>query len=113
MSEGDSSYYNTTLEGYAALASQIRRQFELMIPQGLQKIKRQQDGDELELDAMIEAVNDRRSWTTPSEKVYIRRNKTQLDVEVVFLLDMIASPADAIYESRRLSDQCDAPADPP
>ena len=56
MSEGDSTYFTATLDGYAALASQIRRQFELMVPQGLQKVKRQQDGDELELDAVIEAM---------------------------------------------------------
>ena len=49
MSEGDATYFSATLDGYAALASQIRRQFELMVPQGLQKVKRQQDGDELEL----------------------------------------------------------------
>ena len=112
MTEGDSSYFNTTLDGYTALASQIRRQFELMIPQGLQKAKRQQDGDELELDAVIEAVVDKRSGTTPSEKVYLRRNKTQRDVAVVFLLDMSASTAEAIDESRRLADEWDAPDDP-
>lgn len=112
MAEGDSAYFNTTLEGYAALASQIRRQFELMVPQGLQKIKRQQDGDELELDAVIEAMVDKRSGTSPSEKVYLRRNKVQRDVAVVFLLDMSASTAEAIDESRRLADEWDAPDDP-
>ena len=112
MSEGDSTYFTTTLDGYAALASQIRRQFELMVPQGLQKVKRQQDGDELELDAVIEAMVDRRSGTSPSEKVYVRRNKVQRDVAVVFLMDMSASTAEAIDESRRLADEWDAPDDP-
>jgi nitric oxide reductase activation protein len=112
MAEGDSSYFSTTLDSYAALASQIRRQFELMVPQGLQKMKRQQDGDELELDAVIEAIVDKRSGTSPSEKVYLRRNKIQRDVAVVFLLDMSASTAEAIDESRRLADEWDAPDDP-
>ena len=112
MSEGDSTYFTATLDGYAALASQIRRQFELMVPQGLQKVKRQQDGDELELDAVIEAMVDRRSGTSPSEKVYVRRNKVQRDVAVVFLMDMSASTAEAIDESRRLADEWDAPDDP-
>ncbi len=112
MSEGDASYFSTTLDGYAALASQIRRQFELMVPQGLQKVKRQQDGDELELDAVIEAMVDKRSGTSPSEKVYVRRNKVQRDVAVVFLMDMSASTAEAIDESRRLADEWDAPDDP-
>ena len=112
MSEGDASYFSATLDGYAALASQIRRQFELMVPQGLQKVKRQQDGDELELDAVIEAMVDKRSGSSPSEKVYVRRNKVQRDVAVVFLMDMSASTAEAIDESRRLADEWDAPDDP-
>ena len=112
MSEGDATYFSATLDGYAALASQIRRQFELMVPQGLQKVKRQQDGDELELDAVIEAMMDKRSGTSPSEKVYVRRNKVQRDVAVVFLMDMSASTAEAIDESRRLADEWDAPDDP-
>jgi nitric oxide reductase NorD protein len=112
MAEGDSTYFNTTMESYAALATQIRRQFELMVPQGLQKVKKQQDGDEFDLDAIIEAVVDRRSGTTPSEKVYSRRNKVERDVAVVFLIDMSASTAEAIDESRRLADEWDAPDDP-
>ena len=112
MSEGDSSYFAATLDGYASLAAQIRRQFELMVPQGLLKMKRQQDGDELELDAVIEAMVDKRSGTSPSEKVYVRRNKVQRDVAVVFLMDMSASTAEAIDESRRLADEWDAPDDP-
>ena len=55
---------------------------------------------------------DRRSGTTPSEKVYLRRNKVQRDVAVVFLLDMSASTAEAIDESRRMADEWDAPDDP-
>ena len=112
MSEGDATYFTATLDGYAGLAAQIRRQFELMVPQGLQKVKRQQDGDELELDAVIEAMVDRRSGTSPSEKVYVRRNKVHRDVAVVFLMDMSASTAEAIDESRRLADEWDAPDDP-
>ena len=70
-------------------------------------------GTELELDAVIEeAMVDKRSGTTPSEKVYNRRNKVQRDVAAAFLLDMSASTAEAIDESRRLADEWDAPDDP-
>ena len=112
MAEGDGTFFNTTLEGYSLLASQIRRQFEMVVPQGFRKIKRQQDGDELELDAVIEAIVDKRSGTSPSEKVYNRRNKVQRDVAAAFLLDMSASTAEAIDETRRLADEWDAPDDP-
>jgi nitric oxide reductase activation protein len=112
IEEGDSAYFTSTLDGYSSLASQIRRQFELMSPQGLQNMRRQQDGDELELEAVIEAIVDKKSGSTPSDKVYLRRNKVQRDVAVVFLLDMSASTAEAIDETRRQADEWDAPDDP-
>jgi hypothetical protein len=112
MGEGDAGFYGSTLENYSNLANQIRRQFELMAPQGFRKTKRQQDGDELDLDAIIEAVIDRKSGLTPSEKVYNLRNKVQRDVAVAFLIDMSASTAEAIDETRRLADEWDAPDDP-
>ena len=112
MGEGDTSFFSTTMDSYATLVSQIRRQFELIVPQGLRKMKKMQDGDEFDLDSVIEALVDRRSGSTPSDKVYWRRNKVQRDVGVVFLLDMSASTAEAIDESRRTADEWDAPDDP-
>ena len=112
MTEGDSNYFNATLDSYSLLASQIRRQFELLVPQGFRKMKRQQDGDELELDSVIEAMVDKRSGVSPSDQVYNRRNKVQRDVAAVFLLDMSASTAEAIDETRRQADEWDAPDDP-
>ena len=112
MVEGDSGYFGATLDGYATLAAQIRRQFELMVPQALLKEKRQQDGDELDFDSLIEAMIDKKSGTSPSDKVYLRLNKVQRDVAVVFLLDMSASTAEAIDESQKFADEWDAPDDP-
>ncbi len=112
MAEGDASYFGSTLDSYSVLAAQIRRQFELMVPQGFRKMRKQQDGDELELDSVIEALVDKRSGITPSEKVYLRRNKVERDVAVVFLMDMSASTAEAIDETRRVADEWDAPDDP-
>ena len=40
------------------------------------------------------------------------RNKVQRDVAVAFLIDMSASTAEAIDETRRLADEWDAPDDP-
>ncbi|MQF99248.1 MAG: hypothetical protein FI727_00095 [SAR202 cluster bacterium] len=112
MGEGDAGFYGITLENYSNLANQIRRQFELVAPQGFRKTRRQQDGDDLDFDAVIEAVIDRKSGLTPSDKLYNLRNKVQRDVAVAFLMDMSASTAEAIDETRRLADEWDAPDDP-
>ena len=65
-----------------------------------------------DIDDVIEAFVDIRTGAGPSDKLYWRRNKVQRDVAVVFLLDTSASTAEAIDESRKVSDDWDAPDDP-
>ena len=90
----------------------IRKQFELVVPEMYRKVKRLEDGEEHDLDAVIEAVTDLRTGHTPDEKLYWRRNKTERSVAVAFLLDMSASTAEAIDETKRGSDDWAAPDDP-
>jgi len=112
VDEGDIHFFNDTLRNYAGLSNDIRRQFEMVIPENFRKVKRVIDGEDLDLDAVIEATIDRRVGITPSEKVWWRRNKIERDVAVVFLLDMSASTAEAIDEGRPTMDDRDAPDDP-
>ncbi|MBI4233846.1 MAG: hypothetical protein HY686_05335 [Chloroflexi bacterium] len=112
VAEGEITFYYQTLQAHASLVNQIRRQFEMVVPETFRKIKRLQDGEEFDLDAVIEAMVDRRMGTPPSEKIYWRRNKVERDVAVVFLLDMSASTAEAIDEAKRTADDWDAPDDP-
>ncbi len=112
MDAGDIQFYNDTLRSYASLMEEIRRQFELVIPESFRKIRRLKDGEDLDLDAIIEASVDRMIGITPSEKVYWRRNKIERDVAVVFLLDMSASTAEAIDDGRHSGDSSKAPDDP-
>ena len=112
VDEGDLKFFTDTMQNYASLVADVRRQFEQVIPEGFRKLRRQPDGEEFDLDAAVEAVIDRRSGITPSEKVYWFRNKQIRDVAVVFLLDMSASTAEAIDEGRPLMSDQDAPDDP-
>jgi hypothetical protein len=112
MADGEPTFYRETLSNYASLVRQIRRQFELVVPEMYRKVKRLEDGEEFDLDAAIEAIVDLRSGSTPSEKLFWRRNKTERSVAVAFLLDMSASTAEAIDEAKRGSDDWGAPDDP-
>ena len=69
------------------LVNQIRRQFELLVPEMFRKQRKLEDGDEIDIDDVIEAIVDIRTGSSPSDKLYWRRNKVQRDVAVVFLLD--------------------------
>ena len=112
MAEGDVSYYGMTLHNYRSLVGQVKRQFELMVPEMFRKVRKLEDGDEIDIDDVIEAKIDIRTGASPSDKFYWRRNKVQRDVAVAFLMDTSASTAEAIDEGKRTPDDWDAPDDP-
>ncbi len=112
LDEGDATFYNDALKSYAALLTDVKRQFELIMPESFRKVRRLVDGEDLDLDATLEAWADLRMHLPPDDKIYWRRNKIQRQVAVVFLLDMSASTAEAIDEGRHSVDDRDAPDDP-
>ena len=112
MQEGDPSYFGNTLGNYGTLVTQIRRQFEMMVPEMFRKVRKLEDGEEIDIDDIIEAFVDMKTGASPSDKFYWRRNKVQRDVAVAFLLDTSASTAEAIDDTRKNNDDWDAPDDP-
>ncbi|PKB65882.1 MAG: hypothetical protein BZY82_06850 [SAR202 cluster bacterium Io17-Chloro-G3] len=112
MAEGELQFYAETVANYSHMLTKIRRQFEMLLPEMFRKIKHLPDGEEFDLDSVIESIIDRRSGIQPTDKVYWRRNKVQRDVAVLFLMDMSASTAEAIDESSRSAEDWDAPDDP-
>ncbi len=112
MADGEPNFFRETLTDNASLLARIRKQFELVVPEQYRKQKRLEDGEEQDLDAVLEAVIDMKIGITPDEKVYWRRNKTERSVSVAFLLDMSASTAEAIDEAKKPSDDWGAPDDP-
>ena len=101
LAEGDSEAFDRILHRYSALAAQTRRQFEMLKPELFRKLKPLLDGEEFDLDAVIEYVVERRAGQSPQGKVYWRRNKVERDVAVAFLLDMSASTDEEITRQER------------
>ena len=112
LEEGEQSFYTEALNNYSGLLAHIKRQFELIMPETWRKTYRLVDGEDIDLNAAIEAISDLRMGVPPEDKIYWRRNKVERDVAAVFLLDMSASTAEAIDEGRQNSDDTDAPDDP-
>ena len=97
MEEGEPTFYNDALQHHSALLSHIKREFERIMPERFRKTYRLVDGEDLDLNAAIEAWADLRMRVPPDDKVYWRRHRIQRDVAVAFLLDMSASTAEPIY----------------
>jgi nitric oxide reductase NorD protein len=78
------------LERYRGQVASLRRQFELM-RQDYRYVRRQRDGEEVDIDAFVEAYTDIHASLSPSENLYTRLVKDQRDIAVLFLIDMSAS----------------------
>ena len=55
------------------------------------KVSRRYDGEDIDLDGLIEMIVDRQPGSAPSEKIYWRRERTQRNVVLAVLLDMSAT----------------------
>jgi nitric oxide reductase activation protein len=101
LDEGSQDFFENTLHEHAALVAETRRQFELMRPELFRKIKRLYDGEEFDLDLVIEYMIEKKAGHPYQDKVYWRRNKVERDVAVAFLLDMSASTDEEIEKRKQ------------
>lgn len=92
--EDDIAPLKTVIRAYQ---NTVQRQLEQIRPTGLERIRRVQDGDELDLNAVIEARQDIRAGQSADERVYSRKERVQRDVSAIFLVDLSASTDDPIH----------------
>jgi nitric oxide reductase NorD protein len=76
---------------HSALEKEVRRRFGSIKPLSWQRVRRTSDGDELDLDGVIDSVIDRRTGHDADSHLYIRRDRARRDVSAAFLVDMSAS----------------------
>jgi hypothetical protein len=112
LEEGQPEFFENALLEHAGLVYQTRKQFELMKPELFRKIKKLPDGEDLDLDAVVEFITDKKQGLPASDKIYWRRNKIERDVAVAFLLDMSASTDEEIEKRRTSYDEQDFDDDP-
>lgn len=84
------SFVSATLEKYSGQIIQLKRQFEMMRTQH-RFIKRQRDGDDIDIEALIEALGDTRAGQVPSDRLFIRLLRDERDIATLFLVDMSSS----------------------
>ncbi len=112
LTEGAAQFFEQTLQSHSSLVAATRRQFELLRPELFRKIKGLLDGEEYDLDRVVDFIVERRAGQAPVGKVYWRRNKVERDVAVAFLLDMSASTDEEIMKHERRYGQDEFDDDP-
>jgi len=96
VKKGDRTFVDQTRERHKGVISSIRHQFQLMKPENLIRVANEVDGEEFDLNAVIDYVIDRRADGHQSERIYTKRLRRRRDVAVSFLLDQSSSTARTI-----------------
>jgi nitric oxide reductase NorD protein len=98
---GSRSFVEMVRNRYAGIISSVRYQFQLLKPEDLRRVRGEVDGEDYDLQAVIDYALDKRSTGLIDDRLYTRKLRRQRDVAVSFLLDMSSSTARTITRDRR------------
>lgn len=87
-----STFIHQTLAKHGGLLKRLRAQFELMATSH-RFVRRQRDGDDLDLDAIIDAMGDSRAGKVPDDRLFVRLLRNERSIATLFLIDMSNSTA--------------------
>jgi nitric oxide reductase NorD protein len=81
------SFVDTTLNRFHGEIVRLRYQFEMM--RATERfVRRQRDGEDIDLDAVVESMADARAGLAPSDRLFVRLKRDERDIAVLFLIDM-------------------------
>ena len=89
-----------TLDKHRGLLKHLHRTFE-SLREDDRRIKRQPYGDDVDLDAVIEAFSDTRIGLEASQNLFTRSRKVDRNIAVMFMIDMSGSTAGWVNEMER------------
>lgn len=94
--KGDRNFVELARSRYRGVITSVRHQFQMMKPENLTRTKREIDGEDYDLEALIDLMIDRRTSGPMTENIYTKRLRKQRDVAVSLLLDQSSSTARTI-----------------
>ena len=100
---GDPAWADQALKRHAGLVRRVRREFERLRPRR-QILRRQPEGTDLDLDAFVVSVADRRAGAAPDGRLYLTERRVRRDAAVTLLLDVSASTDGWVAGNRRVID---------
>ena len=94
--KGDAALMDQVLEKHRPVANRIRHLVDALQPRGVVRQRGFEDGDEMDLNAALDAVIDIRRGVMPDPRVNVRITHHRRDLSMVLLLDLSASTNDRI-----------------
>jgi len=99
--QGDPQEIDTILMEHRPIAARLRHIIDAMQPEGVQRLRRREDGEEIDLNAAIRAMIDIRMGQTPDPRINIRIERKVRDLAVLVLLDLSESTNEKLGDSDR------------
>jgi len=99
--KGDPQDIDKILTENKPVASRLRHIIDALQPEGVQRFRRQEDGDEIDLNAAIRAMIDMRMGQTPDTRINIRIVRKVRDLAVLVLLDLSESTNEKLGGSEK------------
>ena len=93
-------FHRATLDKYAGLVKHLRKSFEAMRDENRVE-KRQAYGDDVDIDALVEALADARDGSEMSDRLFVRLHRAERNIAVAFMVDMSGSTRGWINEAER------------
>jgi len=101
--EGPAEWVERTLDAHRAMATQVRRRFE-MLKARRSRLRRQLDGDDADLEACVEAWADLRAGLPMPQALYELHRPARRDMAILILVDVSGSTDGWVSTNRRVID---------
>lgn len=101
QARGDPDVVDQILQQYKPVSQRIRKIIDKLAPAGVQRLRNLEDGDEVDLNAAIEAMVAIRMGQQPSSRITLRNVLCQRDLAVVILMDLSESTNETLRGSEK------------
>ncbi|MEO7999453.1 MAG: VWA domain-containing protein, partial [Gemmatimonadaceae bacterium] len=100
---GPSEWARSTLQEHAREVHLAKQQFE-RLRSHRSRLRRQVQGDELDLEACVEAMVDRKMHVAPTDRLYSLVRPGRRDLAITLLIDVSGSTGDVVAGEQRVID---------
>jgi hypothetical protein len=96
---GDVAEIDKILTEYKPVAHRIKQIIDLLTPEGVQRVRNMEDGDEIDINAAIDAMVAIRMGAQPNPRITMRNVLKTRDLAVVVLMDLSESTNETVVGS--------------
>ena len=100
LKPGEPDYVDSVIEKHHGLVKHLRRTFEAMRDES-RLLKRQVQGDDVDIDALVEALADSRDGREMSDQLFMHMHRADRSMAVMFMVDMSGSTKGWINDAER------------